>query len=477
MRKVFATDDHAELIRAAGGTLFHFFERGERMTKSASEAFLKKDIQDYMPPDTHFGVHLIFDGAEEDYGPNRNGDSASRKSLNAHHKTFEKYGCVYREHKNRCPRTQGIGQVKVARMNNKSHRGELLVWVEKDKAPDMYKAAKDGKELSWSMSMRLPQDECSCCRKKSRTREEYCPHLKNQMLSYVSEFQKYAYARNEEGVKYFDISEVKKRAARIATYLSYFGDSLQKAASADELVISGSEWADHVMGVDSAIPFSPWEDRTLEKMAAEVRYFRDVHPSLREVVVKTAPRTLTHDAIQIMAGADFRSLSGELAKRGMLLDFPTFASLVTGESVTELQTKKAFCDVGAFKLPFLLDDIVGRGGCACGEDAAGAVTPDEDGCSFSPHKDAIDKMLNQVGENLDMRPERAQERAVQVIIIKQASIATPPPASFDPFYEAMAEAYGHYLVKASHIIAQRPGLGSGLFLASAAAALLKNFDK
>jgi hypothetical protein len=167
-----------------------------------------------MPPDTHFGVHLISMGAEEDYGANRNQDSASRRALQLYHPTFEKFGHVFREHRNRCPKTEGKGVVKIAKYNDRMHRGELFVWVDKEKAPDMYKTAKEGKELSWSMSMRLPFDRCSCCDNKSRTTANYCGHLRNSMGKWVSEFKKFAYARNEDDVKFFDISEVKRRADR-----------------------------------------------------------------------------------------------------------------------------------------------------------------------------------------------------------------------------------------------------------------------
>ena len=125
-------------MRAGADTALARVVQGENLSR--------QDMQEHMPPDTHFGVHMITMGAEEDFGANRNGDSASRAALEKYHPTFEKFGCVFREHKNKCQKTEGIGQVKLARYNPKMKRGELITWVEKDKAPDMYKAAKDGKE-------------------------------------------------------------------------------------------------------------------------------------------------------------------------------------------------------------------------------------------------------------------------------------------------------------------------------------------
>lgn len=92
LEKSFATDDHAELLRAADGKAFTFFERDRGrsgFTKSASDVISRLDLQEHMPPDDQFGVHLITMGEEETFGPNRNGDSASRRSLDRHHGTFE----------------------------------------------------------------------------------------------------------------------------------------------------------------------------------------------------------------------------------------------------------------------------------------------------------------------------------------------------------------------------------------------------
>ena len=481
MEKTFATDDHSQLIEAAGGRAFQFFERSDRMTKSASDAISKKDMQEFMPPDSHFGVHLITMGEEETFGANRNGDSASSNSLGTYHPTFEKFGCVFREHKNKCQKTQGVGQVKLARMNPRMHRGELIVWVDKDKAPDMYKAAKADEELSWSMSMKLPHDECSCCKRKSKRTTDYCSHLKSAMLKYVPEFKKFAYARNEDDVKFFDISEVKRRADRIATYLGYsFNDKdgmAKAAAEAGDLIITGAEWA-RFHGHVSPAAFTPWEELTLQKLAAAANFVRHADIETQRVLFAGMPQTLTHAQVETLAGPDFRSVGGELAKRAMILDFPSFASLVTGQSVTELRKLAEFRDIEGFKIPELIENMQDNGGCECGEEAAEAVAPDECGTSFSPGKDAIDDLIDDVGDNLGLKPQKVTERAL-TITIKMAAF-TPVPAVkpiFDPYYSTMAEAYGHYLVKAAHIAKDAPGVSENVLLRSVAAALIFGSQK
>jgi hypothetical protein len=477
--KSFATDDHAELLQAAGGKAFTFFERDRGrsgFTKSASDVISRLDLQEHMPPDDQFGVHLIALGSEAQFGPNRNGDSWSDRALAKHFGSFEKFGCVYREHKNKNPVTQGIGTVRLARVNPKMQRGELIVWVEKDKAPDMYKKAKAGEELSFSMSCRLPHDECSCCRKKSKRTTDYCSHLKKNMLQFVPGFEKYAYARNEDDVKFFDISEVKRRADRIATYLSYTfhdGDEMAKAASGDA-IITGAQWAEFQFGATRSVPFSAWEDATLEKLATAAEFVKQADAATREVLFKVAPQDLSSDQIEVLAAPDFRNVGGELAKKAMVLNFHTFASLVTGQRIDDLKKNAALCGAMGAKLPSLLEDMLSQGGCACGEDAAEAVAPDEAGCSFSPGKDNIDRLMHEVGGELGMKPDQVSDRAMRAVIIKSGSapISARDNANIDHYYGGLIEAYGHYLVKAAHQIKDLPEVNTNALFRGLAASLL-----
>jgi len=468
MRKSFATDDQPNVIEAAGGQAFQFFFDDDKMTKMASDVVTREDIQAHKPPSNMFGVHLISMGAEETYGENRNGDSFSIDSLKSHHPSFEKFAHVYREHKNRDPHTQGIGIVKLARYNPDMQRGELIIHVDKDKAPDMFKKAKAGKELSFSMACRLPYDQCSVCDNKAKTQAKYCGHLKNKLTQYVPEFQKYAYSRNEKDVKFFDISEVGRRADRIATYLGYsFNDDdlLSKAAS-ETTVIGGAAWAEHQLGLEVA-EFTPWEDMTLEKLAAAAEFYKHASPEIQENLDKMTPSPLGKDAVDTLANTDFRSVAGELCKKSMLLDFPTFASLVTSKSNEELSKEAGFASI-LEDLPELLKKIVGQQGCGCGQEAADAVAPDSCGTSFSPDKDSIDKLMRDVGGELGMSPEESQGRAIHVTIVKKASVVEPQQSEF---FNTLAEAYGYYFVKSAHEIKSNPRINETAFLRIAAATL------
>lgn len=469
MYKDFATDDQPRVIEANDGRAFHFFERSEKITKSASDAVSREVISRFMPDDHHFGVHLVSMGAEEDYGHNRNADSASRHSLRTYHPTFEKFGHVYREHLNKNPKTQGIGNVVHAAYNERMHRGELLIHINKDKAPDLYKKARARQELSWSMSMRLPFDRCSCCDKKSRDRTQYCGHLKSGSITkYLDAFEKYAYARNEDDVKFFDISEVKRRADRIATYLNYqFSDGdMAKAAAEGDVVISGADWADFYGRNDTVtVAFTPWESLTLSKLAKAIDFVRQADPDTRDVIAASVPRALSRANIEILAQPDFRSVGGELAKKAMVLSFADFASIITGVSVEELRKKAEFSDVENDKVPGLAGDMEQQDGACCGEALGDMVAPDVCGTSFSPEKDSIDTLIKNVGDDLGMTPSPVTQRTI-TITIKSASLRPKPVVArkFDPYYEGMANAYGFYLVKAAHQVLDNPHVSENLFM-------------
>ena len=284
--------------------------------------------------------------------------------------------------------------------------------------------------------------------------------------------KKFAYARNEDDVKFFDISEVKRRADRIATYLGYaFSDDTMSKAASEDVVIGGADWAEFNGFVAEPIPFAPWENVTLEKLAEAESFIRNADEQSLDMLRRIASSRVSQDVLEKLANADFRSVGGELATRGIILDFASFASMVTNESVVDLRKKAEFNDVEGMKLPFLFSDILGQGGCQCGEDAAHAIDPDEYGCAFSPDKDNIDKLINGVGDNLGMTPDKTERRAI-TIVIKQASDPVRERNAkvvFDPFYEALTEAYGRYVVKAAHLAKDVPGIKSGLMFRAIAA--------
>lgn len=298
---------------------------------------------------------------------------------------------------------------------------------------------------------RLPKDNCSICNHAARHRGEYCTHLKNHLTRYIPEFRKYAYARNEDQVKFFDISSVKNPADRIAHFLSYqFSDDPMAKAAAAEYIMGGSELAE-MYGQRDVIFFTPWEDATLRKLAAAEDAFNDLPFHRRHALNMAVPRPLSEDNMGRLREVPPHAALGELAKRASVLDFIGFTSLITGESRADLE-KDACCAGAMQQLPGVFNEMLSAGGSNCPPELASATSPDSYGCSLAPQKDAIDNMLSAVGEDLGLTSGPSQYRAMEQTVAKQASVSRIAPAAPDFKFQALRMAYGHYVVKAAHQI-------------------------
>lgn len=134
-------------------------------------------------------------GAEETYGPNRNGDgfpefpvpargkvaSADRRwfvppgeELTKHYASFETNPAhTFLHHANRDP-SKASGVVKKAFWNPRMHRVELLVSIDDAKDPEWVKRAQDGEFIPVSMGCRIKRDVCARCGNEAPTRADYC---------------------------------------------------------------------------------------------------------------------------------------------------------------------------------------------------------------------------------------------------------------------------------------------------------------
>lgn len=150
MDKIHYQTDQEDLYRLCDGQMFTMYDGN--IKSAASDAFTANALREYAPDDKHFMLHVIAMGAGETYSCNRNGDYFSKEALEKYHDTFVKHGCFFREHRNRCQKTQGIGTIKASAYNDRMQRVELIVWGDKEKAEKEYEMAKSGKALSFSMS-------------------------------------------------------------------------------------------------------------------------------------------------------------------------------------------------------------------------------------------------------------------------------------------------------------------------------------
>lgn len=151
MEKVHYQTDQEELFRACDGHMTTLFDEGN-IKSAASDTFTADLLKEHMPDKDHYMLHLVAMGDMETYSANKNGDGFPKAALEKYHPTFVSDGCYFREHRNRCKETQGIGTIKASAFNKKMRRVELIVHGNKKKSEKEYEMAKAGKALSFSMS-------------------------------------------------------------------------------------------------------------------------------------------------------------------------------------------------------------------------------------------------------------------------------------------------------------------------------------
>lgn len=464
MEKIHYQTDQEDLMKLCDGQMFTLYD--ENIKSAASDTFTKEMLREYAPDKDHFMLHVVAMGDQETYGPNKNGDGFPKEALEKFHPTFVSDGCFFREHRNRCQETQGIGTIKASAYNPKMRRVELVVHGNKEKAAKEYEMAKSGKALSFSMSCRVPYDICSCCEKKASSPASYCEHLKHNMLQYMPEFQKYAFAINDRP-KFFDISAVAKPADRIAHYLDYAFPENEKRASFNG-VITGTQWAafEGVALPKDVSVWSPTQKSVLDKLASCEDYIeaiinqKSASSDQKAAFVKNiVPYAFTEDlddaSINKLRTLQVGTMFGELAKRASLLPFNTFIAYVTGRSLQETIddpiTKKA-CDM----LPGIFKQLMTSGcGCELG-DMFNAGSNYSCGCD-SANDDEVQKIMDMAEKKFSIKTEPVKNRVMTITIIKgayekplikSASGLIKLSTNFENRALALAESYGLYKLSA-----------------------------
>lgn len=293
------------------------------------------------------GVYVLLNalGASETWGANANGDAFNEWSLlgqsppaeivraidawNADPKRFRASSCppgpygiktfvthakVYIQHANKDPQASK-GDVVAAAYNDYMRRGELIVFVYRDRDPDGVRAIERGDPVPWSMGARLPFDMCAVCLNLARNRTEYCPHLRDA-LGVVGADGSANVALNPFP-SYFDISRVIKPADRSAWTLRKVAEV---APAGRKIFRLGEPWyakrATLLKETPSenglALKKSPLDERTLELLRVAAR--RDM--ALRDQCGDTPDPQLVEalkakDGLRSVLGA--QALSGVVA--------------------------------------------------------------------------------------------------------------------------------------------------------------------
>lgn len=200
--------------------------------KTASEIYvperLIKAAASLSPREDGRYVHIIAVGAAEAFGSNKNGDLFWEWSLKGEPpppdvlaflrkkslpvppeygiSTFETYAYPFVLHNNKDP-IHSIGEkVVCAAYNERMRRGELIVFILKNKAPDLVDMIDRGEPIPFSMGCKVPWDLCTICKNVARNRDQYCEHLR--MLLNVTLPDGRKVAAENWFPRFFDISRV-----------------------------------------------------------------------------------------------------------------------------------------------------------------------------------------------------------------------------------------------------------------------------
>ncbi len=463
MIKVHYDTDQEALLRACDGHMFSIHEDLNGLRKSASSSlFSAADLDSVRPDKDHFLIHNVLVGDEETYGQNRNGDSFPKDACTRRVNTFVSDGANYREHRNRSPK-QRLGPIKKAGFAPKERRIEIIGWWNKKAAEEEYEMAKAGKALSFSMSCRVPWDECSCCKNRAKRASAYCTHLADSMNQYLPEFQKYAFARNIEPT-FYDNSRVRNPADRIAHYLEYrFGDDdLQKAAAAGH-VISGADWAAYegvtLPDPEEVIPFSILKAAMLHRLAAEEEWLNGLTAEaamspkvafVRQVAPLAFCGELSEAQLSRFRELRPETLMREFAKRAAIMPFISFAAYAQGTSLAEAKDSPTVKIAARKYVPQVFTSLVKKGDSGIGQLF-------EAGSHFSAQcdnsGDDVQKFMDQVEQQFGIRSESLNPRVMDAEAPADAETRhddeeVKSSSTIDAHAEILAEAYGQYQLRA-----------------------------
>lgn len=473
MNKVIYQDSNENLLKALeanGESLVQLLDTENGVKSAASDMISKETIEKYRPTDSKTAaIHLIAMGDYENYGYNRNGDAFPADALKKYAHTFVTNGHMFREHRNKDPK-KAIGTVKYAAYDpNGMHRVELIVHMDKEKAEEEFEMAKQGSDLNFSMSCKVPNDRCSVCGNCAKTISNYCDHLKHHMGQYDEGMKKYAFAYNDKPT-FFDISRVANPADRIARHLGYYFEDpksdiekaasvMCKAASADSDILIPGAVAALAEGLHDG--FSISEQNVLHKLAAaedyilnsgnEANIYKDAHANDMYGTYPYAMMSrLTKEELDAARAVKPETLFHELSKRACMLSFPAFCQYISGEeNVTEAPMFKR----AALMLPGTFTRIVRKvytmvpctDSFAAGSEFASERDPKQG--------DLVQKMMDNAEDKFSVADEPARKRVLR-IIIKAGSVNRE--GAFEKAASAqcdlqkatdLAEMYGQYQLR------------------------------
>lgn len=195
-----------------------FSETGEPRVRLLENSLVKtasSEIQDFWDKlklsDQYAYLWVIGVSALEYYGCNNNGDAFYEADLKKTLPDWADKAHIFQHHVNKDPRL-ALGKPVFAWYNDEMHRVELILAIDRNApgARTVVSRIQNGEQLYVSMGCRVQYDVCSICGHKSRTRAEYCDHLKYNLKKILPDGHQ-VYALNPDP-KFFDISLVSRPA-------------------------------------------------------------------------------------------------------------------------------------------------------------------------------------------------------------------------------------------------------------------------
>ena len=335
-----------------------------RVTKTASGALDYIKSVSPEPGKTH--LLLLAMGAEETYGPNRNGDGFSEfpvpargkaatargdswwvspgQELTRTYRTFETNPAhAFRHHQNKDP-ARASGYVKKAFWNPRMHRVELLTVIDNEKDAEWVDRVEQGEFPAVSMGCRIKYDVCSRCGNRAPTRADYCKHAID--MNHVNPDGTKNFVYNPDA-DFFDISRVFKPADRIGYTMKKVAEAADVRLAAD-LGEAADRAADRVQAarklseMRKTLSGEPFAAATNDGDAL-ILQFRDY--AGRKLAA--SPSILASDihAAALAPGVGLRGLVTTAREAGVVLKDAEFAEA----AVTQLTGRPARLDQGAIE--------------------------------------------------------------------------------------------------------------------------------
>jgi hypothetical protein len=286
----------------------------EGLLKSAADSQVTEYIRKLTPEPGKLYLHVLAMGAGEYYGANRNSDYFPEENLKQYHKTFEETGYIFRHHINK-DITKAIGKVLFSVYNDRMHRVELILWVDKSKAGDIVERVESGEYPPTSMACRTPYDVCSICGNKARTRQEYCEHLTTELGRMYPDGRK-VMAMNVAPLKFIDNSFVVRPADPTAAVM-------QKVAShGPSPIVSSAELAEIEGLTEKTAAHNKLSELVKEIEGNIVDYDTNLDSILEKV------KDPLHSSIPALAQHDLVEVFSTMAHLGMTPSLRFLADLI-----------------------------------------------------------------------------------------------------------------------------------------------------